>query len=84
MQNQTNTQVWIRIHGLPLEYWHPSNLYNITRGTGLPLKVNKKTLELENDMFAIVLVDVDISKHLPEKILVKRKNLNFFVGIIYE
>lgn len=83
-QRLTNVQVWIRIYGLPIEYWSPSNLYSIARGIGLPLKIDAKTLSIENAIFARILVDIDLAKALPERILVKRKDLNFFVNIAFE
>lgn len=67
-----------------VENWCPSNLFNIARGTGLPLKIGPKTRNLENGMFARVLGDVDMVFYLLETILVNRKVLNFFVSISYE
>lgn len=83
-QNHTNIQVWVRITGLLIEYWQTIILYNIARGCGLPLKIDRKILDVENGLDARILVDVDMAAMLPEKILVKRKNFNFFIGVIYE
>lgn len=38
-------QVWIRIYGLSLEYWHPHILFQIARGVGIPLQLNKAIRE---------------------------------------
>lgn len=84
VQRQTNTQIWVRIYDLPIEYWRPSMLFSIPRGTGLPLKIDEKTSAIEHGLFARVLVEIDLAGSLPERILVKRRRLNFFVNITYE
>lgn len=83
-QLQTNAQVWVRIVGLPIEYWRPANLCSIARVAGLPLKIDRQTLNLENCIFARLLVDVDLRNKLPEEVLVKRQHSNFFVTLVYE
>lgn len=67
-----------------MEYWCPINLFCIARAVGHLLKIDRMTLEKENCMFERVLVDVDLANTLPEKVLVKRKQMNFFVDIFYE
>lgn len=47
-------------------------------------EIDFKTLELENGLFAHVLVDVDLASMRPDKILVERKSFNFFVNLMYE
>lgn len=80
-KKQTNAQVWIQIFDSPLEYWRPSILFGITRGIGLPLKIDRRTLNKEFGLFARVLVDIDFTKYLPDEILVTRRNKEFFVNI---
>lgn len=70
-QKQTNSQIWIRIFDLPIEYWKPRNLANIARGSGLPLMIDPRTLNIDFGLYARVLVDADFSKPLPQRILVK-------------
>lgn len=72
------------IYDLPIEYWNPTNLFNIARGVGLPLRTHPKTLVIENGVYAHVLVDIECSSTLPNKILFRRKNIYFFVVIEYE
>jgi len=36
----TKAQCWVRIHGLPVEYWHPKDIFSITRGVGTPLSLD--------------------------------------------
>lgn len=83
-QKQTNAQCWIRIYDLPMEYRGSINLMNIARGAGMPLKVDPKTQR--TGPYARVQVDVDCSRDLPEKILIKRKKagFDFFANLFYE
>lgn len=69
---------------MPIEYWRATNLFAIARGTGTPPKIDEKTLTIENGIFARILVDVDLVGSLPERILVKRRLMNFLVDITYE
>lgn len=51
----------------------------------MTLKIDKKTLDVKLGPYTRILVDVDMAAKLPKiLILVKRKNFNFFVGIVYE
>lgn len=83
-QRVTNTQVWIRIFNLPLEYWRTSILFGIARGVGIPLQIDRKTITKEFGLYARILVDVDLARELTEQILVTRRNFEFFVSIEYE
>lgn len=46
-QMKITTQVWTRIYNLLLEYMKAQNLFNVTRGVGLPLKINPRTLNMD-------------------------------------
>lgn len=52
--------------------------HSIAQATGLPMKIDKMTLEKTNCLFARILVDIDLANPLPEKVLAKRRSLNFF------
>lgn len=86
----TTSQVWIRIHGLPLEFRKEQSVLNVAGGVGLPLKIDPLSLSLYHGRFSRVLVDVDLSQTLPEQILVKMEDadsnldVSFFVQISYE
>lgn len=45
-QMQTNTQVWIRLYNIPLEYQKHQNLLNIAMGVGLPIEIDPLTISL--------------------------------------
>lgn len=50
----------------------------------MPLKIDDKMLSLEYGIFARILVDLNLSKFLPERLLVKRKGFSFLVHFTYE
>lgn len=87
---KNTTQVWIQIYGLPLEFRGEQNLLNIAVAVGLPLKIDHATINKFQGLYSRVLVDIDISKRLSERIFASLKNdkkdtnLNFFVTITYE
>lgn len=56
-------------------------LLNITSGTGLPLQIDQATLSMDIGIYAMVLIDVDVAQLLSERLLVKKKNLKFFVNV---
>ena len=43
-QKSTNAQIWVRFYSLPREYWHPKILASIAKGIGIPLKIDKGTI----------------------------------------
>lgn len=76
--------VWLRIYDLPLEYRKPQTLFNIASGAGVPLKIDPRILSLEIGLYARVLIEVDVSKPLPGKILVIKEGGDFFVNVDFE
>jgi len=47
----TKTQAWVRIHGLPLEYWKPKATFSIDRGINTPLALNDHTMKKKLGFF---------------------------------
>lgn len=82
--HQTHAPVWIKIYGLPYEYWHPQLLLEIARGVGLPLQLAKMTQDCIYANYARVLVDVDLSGNLPSSLMIERADHGFPVDIVYE
>jgi len=41
----TKAQCWVRIHGLPLEYWQPCAIFSIARGVGTPRVLDDCTMK---------------------------------------
>ncbi|KAL5717480.1 hypothetical protein ACHQM5_010472 [Ranunculus cassubicifolius] len=79
-QNHSNAEVWVRFPGLCLEYWEVDILMAMAKTVGTPIHVDRNTARRDNGFYASVLVDVDLSKRPPEKILVEveDKNLEFW------
>ncbi|AES87865.2 DUF4283 domain protein [Medicago truncatula] len=76
-QQQTTTQVWLRIYGLSQEYWRKKILFAITSSVGTPICTDaitsKPRIERSFGHFARVLVDIDLSQELRYRVLVERK-----------
>lgn len=52
--------------GLCQDYWDPRLLLQIARGVGLPLRIDKATVDRTYGSFARVLIEVDLSSQPPE------------------
>jgi hypothetical protein len=65
MQNQSTVQVWIRIFGLPQEYWRQRILFAIASGDGTPICTDSITSKPRLDRafghYGRVLVDMNLS-----------------------
>jgi hypothetical protein len=65
MQQQTTSQVWLRIYGLSQEYWRKKNLFAIASSVGTPICTdaitNKPRMERSFGHFARILVDMDLT-----------------------
>ncbi|XP_058780632.1 uncharacterized protein LOC131654593 [Vicia villosa] len=69
-----NVAVWIRISGLPVEYYDPKILHVIGNLVGRTIKVDKNTLQGERSKYARICVEVDISKPLLAMFELKNKS----------
>lgn len=87
-QNNTNAQVWVRIYGLPQEYWRKNILFSIVSGVGSPICTDNATgkpmIERTFGHYARVLVDMDLSQTLRYTLLVERVGFAFYVDLDYE
>ncbi|XP_058760412.1 uncharacterized protein LOC131633741 [Vicia villosa] len=59
-----NVAVWIRIAGLPIEYYDPKFLHFVGDRVGKTIKVDKNTLQQERGKYARICVEVNITKTL--------------------
>jgi len=83
-QHQTHAQVWICLMDLPWEYWRDKILREIFGAVGKPLITDSATQNHHFGHYARVLVNMDLSKHIFEDILVEIDGYAFNVEVIYE
>ncbi|XP_019435165.1 PREDICTED: uncharacterized protein LOC109341678 [Lupinus angustifolius] len=84
LQKMSHSQCWVRILGLPLEYWSARILFSIAGGLGTPISLDEATTSRSFGHFSRILVDIDLKGSLPNQILVEREGFAFFVYIEYE
>jgi hypothetical protein len=56
--------VWVRLYGLPQEYWMPTTLFHIASGVGTPLSLDTATQQRTFGHFARILVDINLAEEL--------------------
>lgn len=88
IQNNSSTQIWVKIFGLSQEYWRKNTLFSIVSGIGSPICTDvataKPMIERTFGLFARVLVDIDLSQTLRHRLLVERIVFAFYVDLEYE
>ncbi|XP_061999038.1 uncharacterized protein LOC133716345 [Rosa rugosa] len=81
----TFAQVWVRFWDLGFAYWDQQTLFEIASGIGTPLKLDPRTKNRTVGLFARILVDVDFSQPLHDKLRITRANGEVVViGVEYE
>lgn len=65
--------VWVRFPCLPIEYYHQGFLMRIAEKIGRRIKVDHATSLTNRGMFVRVCIEIDITKPLKYKFMVKRK-----------
>jgi hypothetical protein len=83
-QKQTHSQVWVRFHYLPLEYWQPRILFEIAGAIGTPISIDENTKNHSFGHYARVLIDIDMAGIFPDSLLVEREKFAFDIEIEYE
>ncbi|KAL6984535.1 hypothetical protein U1Q18_052622 [Sarracenia purpurea var. burkii] len=63
--------VWVKLHGLPLEFWNTQCLSRIAILLGIPLFLDRATDSKQRISYARVCVEVNAGKPLKDSILVK-------------
>lgn len=81
---KSTTQVCVRLYDIPLKFHKEHNLINITAAMGTPLKSDQDAISMYMGLYACVLVDVDVSKNLREKVLasLKIENKDFSISFL--
>jgi len=83
-QTQTNSQVWVRFHYLPLEYWQDRILFEIAGAIGTPIIIDENTRNNSVGHYARVVVDINFVGFIPDTLCVERENFAFDIEIEYE
>nr|POF26960.1 uncharacterized protein CFP56_40733 [Quercus suber] len=78
--NVSSIAVWIRLNGLPIEYYHAEALHQIGKTIGNVLRVDTHTASETRGRFARLCVQVDVNKLLATAILIGK----FEQSICYE
>lgn len=66
--------IWVKFHGIPLEYWTPQGLSTISSAIGIPLYMENITELGERLEFAKICVDMDIVSEFKEVIELELPN----------
>lgn len=81
-QKSANALTWVRFPKLKQQYWDYELLMTLGKGLGTPIGVDQRTIDREYGYFANVLVEIDLSKPIPEGINVKEEDgKEFFQAI---
>ena len=64
----TKMLVWVRLHNIPLPFWHHQVLEGIGISMGIFLKMDKERMDKGIFTFAHICVETDLIKHLPDHI----------------
>ncbi|KEH26132.1 DUF4283 domain protein [Medicago truncatula] len=83
-QRQTHAQVWIRLLELPQEYWMDRTLKEIGSAIGTPVLIDSATQNRVFGHYVRVLVDMDLSKHIFNEVMIERTGFSFSIEITYE
>lgn len=76
--------VWVRLHNLPMHFWHFSSLAVIGNNLGRMLKIDTERHLKGIFTFARICVEVDLSQGLPESIILNFNNTQWKQSLDYE
>jgi len=76
--------VWVRLHNLPLHFWHHKVLEGIGNSLGKFLKIDANRLTRDLFTFARICVKVDLSQGLPDCIILIHNNVQWTQPLVYE
>ncbi|XP_026410352.1 uncharacterized protein LOC113305546 [Papaver somniferum] len=77
-QRTSRAFVWVRFPGLGLEFWSEQILFKICKEIGNPVKIDAATTKCDVGYYANVLVEVDFSLPIPNKVWIGTKYGGFF------
>ncbi|XP_026457971.1 uncharacterized protein LOC113358560 [Papaver somniferum] len=81
-QRTSHALVWVSLPGLSLEYWDEKKLFTICDAIGNPVKMDDDTIKYSSGYAANVLVELDLSKPIPNKLWIITKYGSFSQAIV--
>ncbi|KAK2637422.1 hypothetical protein Ddye_032214 [Dipteronia dyeriana] len=77
--------VWVRFYYLSWEYWHPNIIFDLAKGIGISLRLDKATIDGDFVHYARVLLDIDMSTLLCSLVLLERDEFHSsFISVEYK
>ncbi|XP_026435840.1 uncharacterized protein LOC113333631 [Papaver somniferum] len=73
LQKSSNAFVWITFPDLSIEYWKEAILMAMGNAIGRPIRIDEITLQKEIGYYASILVEVDLTNVVPNKVWVESK-----------
>lgn len=77
-------RIWIRLPGLPMEYWNEECLFNLAPLLGRPLKIDHSTLKFERCRYVRLCVQINITLPHKQGIWIGESKSDIFQVIAYE
>ncbi|XP_075106819.1 uncharacterized protein LOC142179834 [Nicotiana tabacum] len=66
----TELPLWVKFRSLPISCWSPDSLSRITSAIGVPKYADKCTSKQTRISFARMLIEVNVTKPLPDEVTV--------------
>lgn len=76
--------IWIHLYSLPQEYWNEEILRDIGNTLGTYIKTAKATCQMRYTAYACICVYMNISKAIPESILLSYEDFEWLQTLDYE
>ncbi|KAI3965555.1 hypothetical protein MKX01_010512 [Papaver californicum] len=75
--------IWVKIYNLPLFFWTPSVLSKVGSGLGTPLYADQKTQNRQELAYAMLCIEFDAYKPLPESLRILVKGMEYHLSLEY-
>ncbi|XP_026395695.1 probable LRR receptor-like serine/threonine-protein kinase RFK1 isoform X1 [Papaver somniferum] len=76
--------IWVKIYNLPLFFWTPPVLSKVGSGLGTPLYADRKTQNKEQLAYAMLCIEFDADKPLPESLRILVKGMEYHLNLEYD
>ncbi|KAF6149716.1 hypothetical protein GIB67_038116, partial [Kingdonia uniflora] len=67
----SNALIWCKFPGLPIEMWSKKIIMSLRKTLGTPIQLDHATRNQDYEYHADMLVDIDLSKPIPDHILLE-------------